>query len=677
MRPLVASSVRDISILTALLLFTLTSAIVYADGNQPLPAESDSYGNLNAALSDMDDVELFELDVPEVVFAAGRREQTVESLPYAISVITAEDIHRAGAQTVADAMRLVAGANVAQIGATTPAVSLRGFTGLLARDLLVLVDGRQIFDGLYGGTVWGAWPFQIEDIERIEVIRGPAGLTWGPNAVNGVINIITKAPSDQPQLVLRAGAGTQGWNRDYLGYSFSDQRLSFRISGEYERGDGHVRGGNALFPIDNDYKTGRINLKGSYEINDQDTLRFAGGSAIVSGAYPSSPIFAHSETGRSRANFILLEYERHQDPDDLLTFSLYVNDYGMLFGTAVSNYSYDQIGLSLTHVTKPREAHTLTWGIDTRLDYFDAGSAVDLVRNAYVTSGLVGIFIQDEWQLDEHWTLNIGGRIDYSTYSGFEPSARVGATYKINAQHALFGAVSRAVHMPPAPYHFIEIPLLGGLSGIRSVSLLENQPVMAYEVGYRGHLLDEKLDLTASLYWHEFRDVTSQIYQPLAPFLITRIIESSAAVSTYGFELESDYRPVEDWRFLANYTYQQLDWHPYTTSPQSHDILSSPQHQFMLGVQHDLTEDLHISAHWYFVDDVKSPSPLNIVSGRSISDYHRLDLTGSYEFWEDRAALTVGVKNLLDNHHPEGGSVTTNDSEVPRMIFAELRLSLP
>lgn len=626
---------------------------------------------------EMDDVLLFELEVDEVVFSASRRQQTVESLPYAITVITADDIQNAGALTVTDALRLVAGSNVAQLSAINPAISLRGFSGILARDLLVLVDGRQIFDGLYGGTVWGAWPFQIEDIDRIEVIRGPAGLTWGPNAVNGVINIITKAPSDEPQLVLRSGAGTQGWSRNYLGYSFADQRLSFRISGEYERGDGHVRGGNALFPIDDDYKTGRINFKGSFQINEQDTLRFSGGSAVINGGYLANTVFGKAEVGRSRANYMQLAWERRPDPDEQITLTLYVNDFGLIYAIDLSNYAYDQVGLSLTHTFKAASEHTLTWGIDSRLDYFDSGSTPNFVRKPYVLSGVIGAFIQDEWRFAEQWILNAGLRLDYDTYAGFEPSARVGITHFINEQHSLFAAVSRAVHMPPAPYNFVHVPAFGGLFGLRSKTLLENQPIMAYELGYRGKYLDEKLDLTANLFWHELQDITALNPKPFAPFLMTGVIDNTGSASVYGLEVESEYRPETDWRLLANYTYQQMDWHPDSTTPQNHEILTTPRHQFMVGVQHDLTDDLHVSTHWYFVDDVDAPTTLNLLTGKAISDYHRLDITARYEFWEDRAQFSVGVKNLLDNHHPEGSSQFMNESEVPRKIFAELRLSLP
>lgn len=626
----------------------------------------------------VDDVDLFELELPEVVFAAGRREQEVETLPYSISVITAEEIRRAGALTVADAIRLAPGTNVAQYSGNSASVSIRGFQGLLSKQLLVLVDGRQIFDPFFGGTLWGIWPFQIEDIERIEIIRGPAGLTWGPNAVNGVINIITKSPVDQPAFVFRAGAGTQGWSRNYFSYSFNDEKLSFRISGEYERSDGHVRGGTEISPIDDNYQTGKMNLKGSYIFNEQDSLEFAAGSSVLDGGIPGAPLLGDQQQGRGQANFLQLSWHRAIEEDNNLTLTTYVNDSHVVWGVRAFDMRYQQVALQLTHTFKPNDDHTITWGIDTRYDYTDgSGGEPRFVNRNYVSSGMVGIYLQDQWWLDDHWLLNAGARIDYGTHSGFEPSARVGVGYHWSNDHSVFVAASRAVHVPAAAYNYGDLSLLGGLGVLRSNSLLDSQPVMAYEIGYNGTLLDERLSLSASWFWHEYRRIFPLNVRLFDPAPYSQVVDNTASVSMYGAELEADFELSEDWRILGHYTYQQMDWHSDDSTPRHGDIDSAPRHQFMVGLQHHLTDDLHLSAHWYFVDDLDVPNPHNPFSSKSIRELHRLDLTAEYEFWEDRAAITVGVKNLLDNHHSEAGSITVNDTEVPRMIFGEIRLSLP
>ncbi len=187
----------------ALLVFAEHTAAGAADGqewrDEPL-VSSDGLAQPNDE-DEIDDIELLELEVPIVVTAA-RREQSITDVPYASSVITQEDIRWSGARSIPDALRLVPGVDVADLSFGSAAVSPRGFHGFLSRQILILVDGRQVYDSLFGGTLWGSWPFQLEDIERIEVIRGPGGVTWGANALNGVINIITKAPADQLGLTM-------------------------------------------------------------------------------------------------------------------------------------------------------------------------------------------------------------------------------------------------------------------------------------------------------------------------------------------------------------------------------------------------------------------------------------------------------------------------------------------
>ncbi len=165
---------------------------------------------------EFEDIDLLDLEVPIVVTAA-RREQKLTTVPYAMSVVTAKDIRRVGARTVPDALRLVVGVDIADLASGASAVSPRGVLGFVGRQTLVLVDGRQIFDSHFGGTLWTMWPFQMEDIARIEVIRGPGGVTWGANAYNGVINIITKDPADQLGRTMTAGGGSRGSFFQHIG----------------------------------------------------------------------------------------------------------------------------------------------------------------------------------------------------------------------------------------------------------------------------------------------------------------------------------------------------------------------------------------------------------------------------------------------------------------------------
>jgi outer membrane receptor protein involved in Fe transport len=151
--------------------------------------------------------------------------------------------------------------------------------------------------------------------------------------------------------------------------------------------------------------------------------------------------------------------------------------------------------------------------------------------------------------------------------------------------------------------------------------------------------------------------------------------ERAGDQSVYGLEWDARFAATENLALLANYTFQQNNWRSSIPFHQT-DLISPPKHKFMVGMRYSPTDDLHLSSHLYWVDAVRAPNPINPFAPRRLASYFRLDLFGEYEFWDDRAAVSVGVRNLIDSHHPEGGTQFLNDAEVPRMIYAQLRLSL-
>ncbi|MEP0847359.1 MAG: TonB-dependent receptor [Phycisphaerae bacterium] len=626
------------------------------------------------AATEVADVELLDLEVATVVTAA-RHEQPIDTVPYAVTVITAEDIRRSGVRSVPDALRLAAGVDVAELSYGNAAVSPRGMHGFLAHATLVLVDGRQIFDPFFGGTVWGSWPFQLEDIERIEVIRGPGGVTWGANAMNGVINIITKDPKDQAGLTATGGGGSRGANKEHLGYAFGDDKFRLRISGEYEGSDGFKHGGNVLRGLDDQYQNGRAGVHGVYDFSPKDRLTFSVGNSVQDAGFPPTPLTLGATTGGgSQSNFVLGRWSHEFEADNSLELTGFVNDFQVTPSMRAADYRYQQYALQLGHQFKPAPEHTVSWGIDTRLDVFDSSNADPMMTSSdYVRSGTVGVYAQDQWQFAPRWRLDLGGRVDYDSYGGFQPSGRAALSYQLTKNTSVYGAVSRAFQMAPGALRLVDMPMLGGLARVRADQELSAQTLIAYEAGWRGRFLAGKLDLAANAFWHEYWDLTTLSPRPGPPSLVRMEIDNRATAGLYGAELEGRYSLTPRWSVLGNYTYQQLDWEsiaPYHDK----DLISPPRHKFMSGTTFDATDDLHLSAFLYFVDDVESPNPANPFRARHVPHYFRLDLRGEYEFWEDRASIAVGVRNLLDDYHPEGSTLFLNNAEVPRMVYAELRI---
>lgn len=644
------------------------------DDNAPASRPADDQQGLED-LDDLGDIDLLDLDVP-VVVTASRREQLITDVPYAVSVITADDIRRSGAHTIADALRLAPGVDIADLNTWNSAVSPRGSHGFLARDTLVLVDGRQIFDSFFGGTLWGSWPFQLEDIARIEVIRGPGGVTWGANALNGVINIITKDPKEQEGVTIITGGGSRGFHREYLGYGFADEKLRFRISTEYEASDGFKRGGTPILNLDDEYKGARMSLYGVYDPGEDDTLTFSLGSAVVDGGFPRSPVGglrgAHS---RSQANFVLGKWTHRGAGSHVFEITGYVNDFHVCNGIPQVDYRYQQFALQFSHTFEPAENHLLTWGLDGRVDYVDASNADPfMITGDTISTGIIGAYIQDEWRFAEKWTLNLGGRVDYDTYGGFQPSGRAALSYRVTESTAFYGAVSRAFQMVPGALRFMDVPFLQGLARSRANREVDPQTMVAYEMGYRGRYIDNRLDVAANAFWHEYWDTMTLSPRLKPPAVILMSLDNRAASSLYGVELEADFALTKRLTLLSNYTYQQLD---RESKEPIHDqeIMSPPRHKGMIGLRCDPTDDLHLSGQLYWVDEVEAPNPWNPFVARQIDSYFRLDLMAEYEFWDDQAAVSLGVRNLIDNHHYEGGTLFLNDAEVPRMIYGQLRLS--
>ena len=614
----------------------------------------------------------------QVVVSASRHEQPVRSVPYAVSVITSRDIRAAGARSIPDALRLAAGVDVAELAYGQAAVSPRGFHGFLTRQVLVLVDGRQIFDSLFGGTVWGAWPFQLEDVERIEVIRGPGGVTWGANAVNGVINIILKKPTGQLGTTLTLGGASRGTHKEHIGYGLQDGPVSLHVSAEFEGSDGFRRPGLSLAASEDDYKAARVGVRVVSDYGPADRLELSAGSGVVDGGLPRTPLvgFGLRRNAGSQASYLMGRWTHTLEEDNQLELTAYVNDFQASPGAPQIDYRYQQISLQLRHTFKPSDAHTFTWGVDTRTDLLDAGNSdPQMLSRGFVSTAIIGFYVQNDWRFAPKWSLGLGARVDYEFYGGFQPSARVSLSHEFDDGATGYAAVSRAFQMAPVGLRFLEMPLLNGLAYTTGQRDLDTESVISYEVGYRTKLFD-RIDANLNAFWAEHSDLTTLAPRPGPPGLMQLALDRHADASLYGVELETRYPVSKKLTLLGNYTYEELDWRSSDVAIRDRDMMSPPRHKAMLGVRYDPTDRLQLSSHVYYVDAVKAPYAFFPFVSRRIDAYLRWDLRAEYELVNEDASIAVGVRNLLDGGHPEGGTLFLDAGESERMVFAEFRLQI-
>ena len=631
----------------------------------------------DTAQNELADLSLEELMSVQVVVTASRKQESIHSVPYAMSVITKEDIRATGARSVPDALRLAAGVDVAELSYGHAAVAPRGFHGFLSRQVLVLVDGRQIFDSHFGGTLWGAWPFLLEDIERIEVIRGPASVTWGANAVNGAINIITKDPADQLGTTIKLTGGSRGAQTEYIGHAFQDDKLRLRLSAEYEGSDGFRDGGSWLGGLEDDYKAGRMSLYAVYEQSPRDTLTLTAGSGVLDGGFPRTPLggFGWRRNPGAQASYVSGKWSHRIEKDNTLELTAYVNDFYGSPGLPQIDYRYQQFAFQLGHSFRPSENHTLSWGIDTRADMLDgSNSDPQMLSRSFVSTGILGLYAQDKWRFAPDWSLNLGGRLDYEFYGGLQPSARASLVRKLSDTSQVYAAVSRAFQMPPVGLRFLELPLLNGLAWAEGKRDLDAESLLAYELGYRTQVLD-RMQLGINLFWHEYDDSTTLSPRLGPPGLLTMDLDNRADASLYGVELEARYPVSKKLTLLANYTFQNFDWRAPVPFHDK-DLMSPPKNKAMIGARYSATDDLHLSSHLYYVDATTAPNVDFPFIHRNIDPYLRWDLRAEYEFWKDDASFAVGVRNLGDDSHGEGGTLFLNYAEVPSMIYAEFRVKI-
>jgi len=624
----------------------------------------------------LDDLALLDMDVETAITGLRGGKRTTKDMPYAVSVVNAEDIRRSGARSVPDALRLVPGVDVADILYGFSAVSPRGFYTAQSNQALVLVDGRQIYDSFFGGTVWGGWPFQLEDIERIEVIRGPAGVTWGANATNGLINIVTKDPAEQLGTNFVARAGSRGANKEYLGHAFQEGKLRMRVSGEYEGADGFNKGGSLLKPLDDNYKTGRFGLHGIYEKSSRDTLTFSTGSDVTDGEFDAGFIQGSDRRNPgNQANYVMARWDHQIAKDNAFNLTGFFNDFYARLGEGTSRYRYQQFALQFGHNVKIGDHHHLSWGIDTRMDLLDDTiSNTGLTIDRYYTTGVVGAYLQDTWRFAPKWSLEFGGRIDYDAYGGFQPSARASLAYEIDHQSMVYGAVSRAFENPTVASRYADVDEFNGLVNVQGHKDMHATSVIAYELGYRRKFFD-RLDTKSSLYWHEYDNAIGIRPHLGFPVLFYMNSECLGPYSTYGYEFESKYAITKKLSLLGHYTLQFMDWRADAQFNSSTDSITPPKHKFMIGPRYDVTDNLHLSGQIWHVTHVKAPNPANPLFLNHLDGYTRLDLRAEYEFWKKQAAFAVGVSNLLDPQHYEATTSFLNNAEVPRMVYAELRIS--
>lgn len=628
------------------------------------------------AMTQLDQPDLTGMSLEELlkveVTSVSKHAQSLNSAAAAIHVISQEDIRRSGATSLPEVLRLAPGVHVGHINGNQWSVGVRGLGGRWSSQLLVLMDGRTIYSPLFSGVYWEAQNTMLEDIERIEIIRGPGGTLWGSNAVNGVINIITKSAKDsQGALVvgrygtqeegaaLRYGAqlGEHTYARAYAKYQYQNP---FKAA-EHRSAEDELQSEQAGFRIDGDLERDNFTVQG--DIYHNDAMQ-----SIIS-TQPGVPGNRVIYNDNAQMNGMhLLGRWRHQLENGELQLQAYFDRAERR--DAVIDFGIDTWDIELQHQFQPFDGHNVVWGGGYRMVNDEImGSytvAFDPLRRS---TQLYNVFAQDEIEFDPSLHLILGSKFEINEITGLEvqPSGRL--IWQPNEQQSLWGAISRVVRVPsraerdmrlrvtnmPFP-PFSPVTVNGNNNAVSAIKML------AFEVGYR-HQFNQAFNIDLATFYYDYDELFTQKFSPSNPFDSTFANDGSGTI--YGFELSANWQVSQDWRLRSSYS--RAEYRAEYKRPSfrlSGDYENSgPNNMYQLQSRYQIADNWDFDAMFYWIDKVGE-----------IPDYQRVDLRLAWRP-TNHLELSVVGQNLLDPRHPEFTSDDTLISQVPRSVFLQARLS--
>ncbi|MGB9464406.1 MAG: TonB-dependent receptor [Candidatus Acidiferrum sp.] len=623
------------------------------------------------------------------VTSVSKKEQKLSRTAAAIFVITKEDIRRSGATNIPDLLRMVPGVDVAQINANTWAISARGLNGEFSNELLVMVDGRNVYTPTFGGVFWDVLDFPLEDIERIEVIRGPGGSIWGANAVNGVVNIITKKASESKGAMVVAGGGNrdQGFGTAQYGGSVG-KSFDYRVYSKYLNQDHmpDLTGQNG----EDGWHLLRGGFRADSTLSAKNSLMFQGD--LYTGGENSPTTFLPSVTSPGPINIVLPvtlsggflqsvwthAFSSRSDTTLMVSYDSYEREDQLREGRKIFDIDFQ-------HHISLGSRQDFVWGLGYRYSTSHADGDLFVSLNPQdVNSQYFSAFIQDEITLaPDRFFLTVGTKLvhDYYTGSALLPSAR--ATYALSAHHMLWAAVSRAVRTPAAidasiRLNFAGFPGSGGTPVL--VSLLgnpqfKNEGLIAYEFGYRT-TVHERLSFDLAAYYNDYdnqqtTEPSTPFFEPTpapAHFVLPNTYENLMHGESHGLEIAANWKLTDRWTISPGYDFERIHMRvsPLSQDPEAaaNDQGIDPHVQAQIRSHLELSQSLSWDTSAYFVDRL-------IFS--AVPSYTRIDSGLSWR-WKEGVSLGLVGQNLLRDHHLEflDSSGASRSTLIKRSAYAKI-----
>jgi iron complex outermembrane receptor protein len=640
-----------------------TATVSAASSTRASPAGSDL---TNLSIEDLMNVE---------VTTVSKEPMRLANAPAAVTVISQDDMQRSGLASIPELLRLAPGMDVAQINSNHWAISSRGFNGFLADKLLVLMDGRSLYTPTFGGVLWNSVNYPILDLDRIEVVNGPGSTLWGSNAVNGVINIISKSSKDTQGLMLDARGGTQQNIGDVRYGGQLDDKTYYRVysqyqyNGEFEQANGDPshdewQGGQGGFRIDR-YST------------DKDTLTLQGDGFWQQLDQVTAPLpFSVSNTYFQNGGNILGRWS-HVESDRADTSVQAYYDRAVLDDTP-DGYEQNTFDIELQNRFPLGDIQDITWGLGARdhLINLFAGPSIVSVAPAYTNEYIYNGFIQDQVSIvPDRLQWFIGTKLEYNSITNLEVQPSTRLLWTPDSRNSFWGAYSHAARIPSLIEEFHESigPIVVG------TDYPDAEKCDAFELGYKVQPA-KSFSLSVDGFYNSYTDLIVAVPNLLNPLEVD--YANAAKADSYGAELSLNWQVAPFWRLAASYSYLKVNGEPRTDNLAnffipSYEIQfiegSAPRNQFQIHSYLDVVKNLQFNASLYYVDALPLINAVTFTGNyQSVNSYLRLDLNLRWQM-RPNMTLAVGVQNLLQDRHFEFGSVNTQalPTAVPRTFYVD------
>src|ERR1700676_1137019 len=620
------------------------------------------------------------------VTSASKKEQKLSQVAAAIFVVTQEDIRRSGATNIPDVLRMVPGVQVAQLDANIWVISIRGFSDRFADKVLVLIDGRTVYTPTSSGVYWDQQDVPLEDVERIEVIRGPGGTIWGANAVNGVINITTKSAKDTKGGLVALSGGSEESSEGLLQWGGrAGQVGDYRVFAKYD-GTGSLPLADGT-PGGDGWHMWHTGFRSDLDLSAKDSMTIQGDflrtsegeilNVVLANALPQQPTFS-SRTSVYAAN-ILERWNRKVSEGSTIALQAYYDGYDRHEeGGYEGRRTFD---LDFQNHLAVNAGNDLVWGLGYRVT---SDNLTPKYSKSYVpakrTDNLLSAFFQDELKATSALHFIVGLRLEHNGYTGFEfePSAQL--VWTPTKRQSVWVSAARTIRQPARADTAIRIdlaivPLSGGDFGVKEVTANPNrkaEELIAYQFGYRAEV-SRKFSFDVATFWNRYHHLQTDepgnpffTSSPAPPhFVFPETSSDNAHARTYGAEAFLDCAVTKWWRIGLGYTYLQMAVSPDASSLDtsvSSEAGNSPKHGYTIRSQITLPHNFEWDTSLYFV---------SALPNQGIPGYNRLDTRVAWRLGESTEFSLVG-QNLLTPRHEEFADDAPLHTLVERRVVARV-----